>query len=164
MGEKDSKSHSPFSPSLSSHPPFLSSSLALPPSLPSLAAAVRLSDCVSLRRDLATSWLFLSPFAIFSTLYHELDRQTQGRLCFLPLGMAVRFLGPCGGGSAEEKERVIEKELQERRGYLHRPRAGRAAAPRGAAPEMARSSPCAPGSSSVCGPRAPDALGNFLKF
>ena len=92
-------------------PPTLPSSPARSPSLPSLAAAARLSNWVSLRRDLATSWLFLSPFSVFTTFCHELDRQTQERLCFLPQGMAVRFLGPGRGGSAEEKERVIEKEL-----------------------------------------------------
>lgn len=135
--ERASKPHSPFSPSLSSHPPSLSSSLSLPPF--SGGSRSPLARTVSLRRDLATSWLFLSPFSIFSTLCHELDRLTQGRLCFLPLGMAVRFLGLCRGGSAEEKERVIEKEPQEGRERGPPSAAGRARC--SAAPSCAQDGP-----------------------
>lgn len=115
-GEREKISFS-LSPSLSSHPPFLSNSLSLPPFS---GGGSRSSLELRLPPTGLSNFLVIShpppppaPFTFFSTLCHELDRQTQGRLCFRPLGMAVRLLGPGRGGSAGEKGRVIEKELQE---------------------------------------------------
>lgn len=87
--------------------PFLPSSLALPPSVLLLQP---------LLFDGTQELLISQPLSILTTLCYEPDRQTQGRLSLLPQGMAIRVLGLFRGGSAAEKERVIEKELQEEKG------------------------------------------------
>lgn len=92
-------SHLPFLP-----PPFLSSSLSPPP-------FASLSDGTQPPLGSSSSpWTFVPP-----TLCHELDRPVQGRRCSRPPGMAVRFLGPRRGDSAEGKGRAIEKAPQEGR-------------------------------------------------